>query len=201
MSVLGPSRRTVRMLDAVAVASLALFVLLGVLVGIQLGRLSALGVALDDAATALDQAGSALQGVARVPLVGGQVTGLADSVVATAASVRAGGQEAVTAVRALAVLGGIAVALLPLPVLLAYLPFRIGRARALRELQRELAEPDPGLVAQLAHRAAVGIHYPRLRAVSTDPWGDLAAGRHEALAAAELTRLGITLTSASGSRA
>jgi len=52
---------------------------------------------------------------------------------------------------------------------------------------------DPPLLAYLAHGAVSRLPYARLRQISEDPWGDLVAGRHHELAAAELRRLGLAL--------
>ncbi len=189
-----PSRRAVRLLDAVIGASVVVSVGLGVLTGVELARLATLGVALQDAASALERTGRALGSVAGVPVIGGQVGQLAEGVVTTAADVRSGAVQAVGAVQVLAIVVGIAVALVPVPLLAAYLPFRVWRARALRELRQLVGSPrgvEPGLAALLAHRAVWCLPYARLRAVSADPWRDLAAGHHQRLAAAELERLGL----------
>jgi hypothetical protein len=52
-------------------------------------------------------------------------------------------------------------------------------------------EESSALFEFLAHRATENLRYHVLRDVTHDPWGDLEAGRHEALAEAELAWLGI----------
>jgi hypothetical protein len=201
-SALLPGRRLVRLTDAVAVAVVLVAVALGLLTGLQLDRITDLGTSLQAAASALDRTGSALGTVAGLPVVGGQIGGVADSVRATAEEVRRGGAQAVGTVHVLAVLIGLVVAFVPLPALALYLPFRLRRGRALRELRSALdapGGPDPALLAQLAHRALLCVPPARLHAVTPDPWADLMAGRHGQLAAAELERLGLPAGSATRS--
>ena len=58
------------------------------------------------------------------------------------------------------------------------------------------AGSGPELDAQLAHRAVANLSLRELAQISSDPVGDLAGGRHQNLAAAELRRLGIEPPSA-----
>ena len=53
------------------------------------------------------------------------------------------------------------------------------------------AGDDPVFAELLARRAAVQLPMRRLVAVSPEPWRDLAEGRFEPLARAELERLGV----------
>ncbi len=189
-----PGRRTVRRMDVLVVLAVLVAVVLGVLTGVELARVAELGTGLQNVAGALDRTGRALDAVAGVPLVGGQVGGFADGVRSAAAQVRAGGAQAVGTVRLLAVLVGLAIAAVPLPVLALYVPFRVRRARALGELRQAVdapGGPEPALLALLAHRAVLCVPLARLRAVTPDPWADLMAGRHGPLALAELERLGV----------
>ena len=192
--VLLPDRRTVRRTDLLATLGGALVAALGAVAGLELARLGPLGTGLADAASALQNAGHALETQSGVPIVGSRVADLAGGVVATAGDVHAGAVQATAAVHVLAVVIGLAVAFVSVPVLAAYLWFRLSRSRALRGLRRLLAGPgdvDPALVALLAHRAVLCLPYDRLRSISVDPWGDLIGGRHRVLAAADLERLGL----------
>lgn len=190
-----PSRRAVRRLDIAATATAVVFVALGVLAGIELYRLAGLSSSLLDASVALDQVGRTLAILAQVPVVESAAAPLAESVRQTAASTRANALDAAAAVRVLAIVIGLAIALVPLPPLVAgYLPMRRARIREVSGLRRLLATGrpvDPMLVAHLAHGAVTRIPYAQLREISRDPWNDLAAGRHHRLAAAELRRLGV----------
>jgi hypothetical protein len=128
-----PSRRTLRRLDIAAALTAATFVGLGVLAGLQLLRLTGLGSSLFDAAAALDQAGRAMAGLARLPIVGPTTGELADGVLQAAGRAQTAAADAVAAVRQLAVLVGVAIALIPMPLLLgAYLPLRRHWARCIR---------------------------------------------------------------------
>lgn len=191
---LTPTARVIRRLDAAVVALVVIFVGLGVLAGIALTRLARFSTSLLDAARALDQIGHTLGALAQLPLVGQRIGPVAASVQQTAASTRGNAVEAAASVHALAVVIGVAIAAVPLlPLLGGYLPLRVARFRQIRSLRRVLAtEPvDPQFIGYLAHGAVARLPYARLIGTTRDPWGDLAAGRHHELAAAELRRLGI----------
>lgn len=192
---LGPSARAVRRLDAIAALVVVVFVTLGVLAGIEMARLAGFNSSLLNPASALDQVGRSLAAIARVPFVGASIGPLTNSVQQTAASIRADAASAVAGVHALAVVVGLAIAVVPLaPLLCGYLPLRVIRFVQIRRLRRLLAESvDPPLLAYLAHGAVSRLPYARLRQISEDPWGDLVVGRHHDLAAAELRRLGLAL--------
>jgi hypothetical protein len=174
-------------LDAVVVLWVVLWVWAGISVGHEVRRLADLsdtGVQLGQAVVDIGDA------VGGLPLVGGQLGG----------SVRAAGREAIasaestrTRTRRLGLLLGASIAIIPnLPLLLFYLPRRIAVERERRALLRALAdEPRARLDELLARRAIAHLPYYLLRQVSADPAGDLAAGRHAALAEAELRRLGL----------
>ncbi|MDN5857276.1 MAG: hypothetical protein L0H84_01515 [Pseudonocardia sp.] len=191
-----PSRGAVRRLDAAALVAVLVFAALGVLAAVEVTRLAQLSASLLDAASALDQVGEALGSIAGLPLVGPTAGEVAGSVAQTASSTRANALDAAAAVRVLAIVIGVAIGLVPAPLLLTgYLPLRRARAREVRGLRRLVAPGrpvDPLLVAHLAHGAVARLPYARLRELSADPWGDLSAGRHHRLAAAELRRLGVT---------
>ena len=71
--------------------------------------------------------------------------------------------------------------------------------RERRRIAKALQAADPGLVGYLALRAATRFPYARISTVTSDPWADLQAGRHEALASLELGRLGLTRRAARAS--
>ncbi|WP_249124101.1 hypothetical protein [Saccharopolyspora erythraea] len=185
--------RAVRRFDIAAALIAALFVALGMLVAVQLWALSRLSSSLFDASSALDQAGQGLSMVRVLPLIGDEVARLADSIRATATSVHAEAVRVRSNIRVLAVVVGVAVALVGLvPLALVYLPFRILRMRALAKLAGRLEGPaDPMLVEELAWCALARLPFEELRLVTRSPWRDLDEGRHQRLAEAELRRLGI----------
>ncbi len=188
-----PSGRTLRRWDVATLVYTAVFAALGVVAGVQLWNLAELHRALLEAAQALDQTSRAIALVGEVPVVGDGAAELAGSVRDTAAQVRTGALAAATDVRTLAVVVGVALVVLPLaPVLALYVPLRVARAREVRGLRRLLAGPaDPMLVEHLARAALRRVPYSELRHVSGRPWRDVEQGRHVALAAAELRRLGV----------
>jgi hypothetical protein len=80
-----------------------------------------------------------------------------------------------------------------LPLLALYLPARVGRVHEARAVEsaRDSAAGDPGFEELLARRAAYTLSYRQLGEITAEPWSDLAAGRFERLARAELERLGL----------
>lgn len=188
-----PSRRALRRLDALAVVTVVVFAALGVLAWTRIADLARIGAGLADVAASLDLAARAIALLGEVPVVGESADRLSGSVARAASSVAANAAEVGASVTVLAVVVGLAIALLPLPLVLGvYLPLRLARRREVRGLRRLLAgEPDPMLVEHLAHGAVARVPYGELRRVSRSPWRDLDAGRHRHLAAAELRRLGV----------
>ncbi|MFD0487500.1 hypothetical protein ACFQ0O_11260 [Saccharopolyspora spinosporotrichia] len=165
--------RAVRRFDIAAALIAALFVALGVLVAVQLWALSRLSASLFDASSALDQAGRGLSMVRVLPLIGDEIARLADSIQATATSVHAEAVRVRSNIRVLAVVVGVAVALVGLvPLALIYLPFRILRMRALAKLAGRLDGPaDPMLVEQLAWCALARLPFEELRQITRSPGG------------------------------
>jgi len=141
---------------------------------------------------AVDSVAKALQTVGKVPFVGGQVATVAGQAHAAAQSAVASGKATKGSATSLAVLIGLAIALIPsLPVLALYLPLRITWNRERDAVARALRErsDDPLLDEYLARRAVTNLPYATLRSISDHPWADLVAGRFHALADAELERL------------
>lgn len=187
------SHRTLRRLDILAVLLVVVFLALGTVTGLTLGRLAEVGTSLREAAQALDLTARGISLLDQVPVVGDPAGRLADSVAETATSLRAGAGNVARTVAVLAILLGSTIAVLPLPILLGlYLPLRLARRREVHGLRRLLAgSPDPMLTEHLARAALSRVPYAQLRRVSATPWRDVDSGRHRALAAAELRRLGV----------
>ena len=188
-----PSGRTLRRWDLAAVSSTLAFLALGAVAGWRIAALAELHRGLLDAADALDLTARSVALVGEVPVIGDGADQLAGSITDTAAQVRADAVAARGDVRALAVVGGVTIALLPIvPLVTFYLPLRIARAREMAGRRRKLAgRADPMLVEHLARAALRRVPYSRLRRVSVRPWQDVEQGRHRHLAAAELRRLGL----------
>ena len=163
-SARGTTRSTLRLLDALALAWCAVWLVLGVWVGRELWQLAGLGETLARSGSALDSSGRALQELRDIPLIGGTPGRIGDQVRATAADVVTQGNAARGSARRLAVLLGLTVTLLPLTPALLYLPLRLRASRDRRAVR--------DLLGRLDER-------------------DFAAGRHRPLADLELARLGL----------
>ena len=186
--------RALGVLDGFVVFWVALWIAIGLFTGSQIWQLSSVSVSARASASAADTAGEALQSFSGVPVIGGQSKQLGDQVRAAAEQVRAGAADTEVTLHRLGILLAVSIILIPLsPVLGMYLPLRISRAREVRALRRRLkaGSPDPPLSAYLAQRAMDMLPYQQIQAVSGDPVGDLRDGRHEALASAELARMGL----------
>jgi len=87
-----------------------------------------------------------------------------------------------------------------LPLIALFVPLRRARIREVRAVRKGLREAAAGSPFDefLAHRAAERLPYDALRRVSGDPWADLASGHYQALANAELKRIGIRRPRAKG---
>lgn len=191
-SVRGVAPASLRLLDAVALAWCTAWVVLGLWVGSEIWQLARLGDTLARSGSALDSSGRALQELRDIPIIGGTPGRIGDEVRRTAGEVVAQGREAQSGTQRLAALLGLTVAVLPLTPVLLYLPLRLHARRdrsQVRDLVSRLDERE--LDAHLARRALQEVPYPRLLGVTPTPERDFAAGRHRALADAELTRLGL----------
>ncbi len=188
-----PSARTIRRLDVVSVVIVIVFAAFGLFAGLHLWELAGLHRGLLGAATGLESTGRAIASLADLPLVGDAAQQRADDVVRTAAQVETGALAVRDTVQVMAVVVGVAIALLAVvPVAVLYLPLRLARRRELAELRRMLAGPDqPMLVEHLARTTVRRMPYRELCRISQHPWRDLEQGDHTHLAAAEVRRLGL----------
>jgi hypothetical protein len=119
-----PSGDVVRGLVATWVA---LWLVVGAWVGYEVWQLSDLGATVAESGRALDAAGSGLQSLGDVPVVGDQTSQVGDQVRANADDIVAAAREAQSGARRLSVLLGLAVALVPsVPVLAVHLALRRG---------------------------------------------------------------------------
>lgn len=180
--------------DGIVAFWVVFWLVVGAATGYLIWQLTGLSEGVGAAGRALDTAGRALQDLSGAPVIGERTGELGDQVVETAVRVRAGGSSAMTSLRGLAVLIGIAVALGPVSaVLLAYLPGRLAWRRDIREVRDALtwSGTHDAAVDQLARRAVRNLGLAELLAVSSHPEADLAAGDTGPLARAELQRLGV----------
>lgn len=178
-------------LDVVLVLWTAWWVWVGISVAHEVGSLADLGDTAGSLGRAVTGVGDA---IANLPVIGGQLRDPAQAIaragrdaVGTAESARGSAQR-------LGVLLAIAIAAIPtVPLLVLHVPRRVGVLRERRALRLAVARSrTEALDDMLARRALVHLPYRVLREISDDPAGDVAAGRHAALADAELEWFGVT---------
>lgn len=195
----GTDAVTMRLWDGVLLFWVVLWAVVGVWTGYLIFQLTELTDSVVQSGQALQTAGGALKTLGSLPLIGERTAELGQEVATTADGIVASGGQARESVRGTSVLIGLAVALCPtVPALLLYLPARLAHARESRAVARWLEDGTGGaaLRAYLAGRAVANLAVADLRRASEDPHGDLAAGRHRALARAELRRLGLRASDA-----
>ena len=194
MTSLLPSSRALRLLDCALAVWVAAWIALGVAIGVNVRHLTTLSETVSQDGRAVQTVAGSLQSLRNVPLIGGTIAKDADQVRQAGASAASGGERSVSSIRTLSVLLAIAVALLPsIPVFGFYLPMRLERRREAAALRRALREhgTDPCFQEFLAQRAIEALGYHRLRRISSTLWADIDSGDCAALAAAELSRLGL----------
>ncbi len=183
--------------DLVVLLLLFLFAWLGLKVHNAVDQLAVLGTGVEDAGAEIqggfDTAAEAVDGA---PIVGGDLAdGLRDAGRASGGELAERGQAGRESVHRLANLLGLVTFLIPaLLVLSLTLPERISQIRGLTAAERVLGGPlDPDRRRLLAMRAAFSLPYGELVRYTRDPFGDLAAGRYDALIAAALEEAGLRL--------
>jgi hypothetical protein len=186
------SARAMRRLD-VALAVWAMFwIAIATYAAYEVATLQTLGHTVVKAGTATESTGHALAAVGHLPFVGGRISDLAAQTIAAGASARASGASTAAAVDRLALLLGIAIALIPtVPLLGIYVPLRLSWRRDRNAVNRAVARWDgePGLESFLAQRALAHLPYDALRELGYD--GTPGSPPAIELAAAELRRLGL----------
>jgi hypothetical protein len=193
-----PAQRVRTVLRDLAVLLLLfLFAWLGLKVHNTVDQLAVLGTGVENAGTEIqggfDTAAEAVDGA---PIVGDDLAdGLRDAGRASGGELAERGQEGRESVHRLANLLGLVTFLIPaLLVLSLTLPDRISQIRGLTAAKRVLGGPlDPDRRRLLAMRAAFSLPYGELVRYTRDPFGDLAAGRYDALIAAALEEAGLRL--------
>jgi hypothetical protein len=139
--------------------------------------------------------GSALGGI---PIVGGSVRDLATSVFQVAGQplilVGSSLEELILLIARL--LGLLVVAVMLIPWLTRYVPWRARRLTELRAGHRAVRRApsgvgDPDVERLLASRALHRLSYTELLGATPDPFGDFLSGRYERLARAELASVGL----------
>ncbi len=183
-----------RALDIALVLWCAGWIALALVVGREVRGLGKVSETVVAAGVALEQAGGALASLDRVPVVGDDVVAVGERTQEAGRSARRSGRASRESVDNLSILLALSIGLVPtVPLLAFYAPFRIARARDIRRVRRllETQGRTPDVVNLLARRAAYAMAYHRLLDVTLSPSTDVDEGRQEALAQAELERLGL----------
>jgi len=186
------SARTMRLLDVLLAVCVITWVVLGVLIAADIRRQADLSDQVTRVGGALTDIGESLDIVGGIPLVGGGLGELADRVLEAGESVAQSGRDSRQSLERMGVLVGIALAGLPLLVVLpVYIPLRLMWRREVRAVAGALSGGHPDLDRLLARRALASMPYERLLALGDDPWARLERGEVRDLADAELARLGL----------
>ncbi len=194
LSIRTADTSTIRLLDGLIGFWLMFWLIIGAWSGITLWQLSELGDTVSNSGEAIGSAGEALTVVGNVPVVGDRPAELGSEVTATGADIVERGQQVKYQLHQLALLLGLAIALMPTtPVLGLYLPLRMARRHETRELRDALAshQDSDGFDRYLAERAVRSMSFAAVHDLVGDPWEAMAQGRARPLADAELARLGI----------
>jgi hypothetical protein len=172
-----------------------------------------IGLRIHDAISAFAEAGRVLQGGGRniqgagaqlgdalngVPVIGGGIDTLATGVFETAGApiVQAGQELEALLIFVARLLALLVVAVMVVPWLARYLPWRAERLATVRAAHRAIrrAPVDVSTAMMqraLATRALNRLTYPELLEYTSDPFGDYAAGHYGRLAKAELASVGL----------
>ncbi len=189
-------RRAQIIRDLLVLALVIFFIWIGVKVYDLVAALAVLGSGVQEAGTSL-QGGfdSVANAVSGVPVVGGPIADAFEGAgQGTGGNLADLGRQGEDAIMLLARTLGIVTALLPISVLLvAVVPRRV---RGIREMTaaRTVSDvdlDDPERRRLLAMRAAFGLPFRELLPYTSDPFGDLTAGRYDALVAAALADVGL----------
>jgi hypothetical protein len=186
------SARAMRRLNVAIAIWAAFWIGLAAYTAYEVAALRALSDTVVKAGTATESTGHALAAIGHLPFVGGRIANLAAQAVVAGASARASGASTATTVDQLAVLLGIAIALIPtVPLLALYVPLRLSWRRDRKAVSSAVARWDgePGLEAFLAQRALAHLPFHELRELGYD--GVEGSAPAADLAAAELRRLGL----------
>ena len=186
------SARAMRRLNVAVAIWAALWIGIAAWTAYEVASLRSLSHTVVKAGAATESTGRALAAVGHLPFVGGRISQLAGQAVAAGASARTSGASTAATIDELAVLLGIAIALIPtVPLLALYLPLVLGWRRDRAAVRGAVARWDgePELEAYLAHRALAHLPFEDLRELGYD--GTEGSPSNAELAAAELRRLGL----------
>jgi hypothetical protein len=121
------SARAMRRLNVALAIWAACWIGIAAYTAYEVAALRTLSHTVVKAGAATESTGHALAAVGHIPFVGGRISRLAAQTVAAGASARTSGASTAATIDQLAVLLGIAIALIPtVPLLAHYLPLRLG---------------------------------------------------------------------------
>lgn len=193
-----PSARRLLLVDLALLVWSLTWVATGIAVYSEARGLSELSGTVREVGEAVEAFGASLGTVGDLPVIGGPLGGAlevpSEQVQEAGRSAQESGESSRGSIDALSVLLGMSVALIPsLPLLIIYLPARLSRVREAQAVGAALRHSagDAAFREFLARRAAQNLSYRRLAEVSGEPWHELAQGRFDRLANAELERLGV----------
>lgn len=195
-----PSARGREMVaDLLTWAWVALWATIGARIHDAISAFAEAGRVLQGGGLHIQGAGASLGGALRgLPLVGEGVDELATGAFGTAGEPFIYvGQELESLVLLIArLLAILVVAVMLIPWLSRYVPWRAGRLATVRAAHQAIRRapfevPAPALQQALATRAINRLSYPELLSHTPDPFGDYAAGRFDRLARAELASVGL----------
>lgn len=185
--------------DLATWAWVALWVVIGARIHDTISMFAEAGRALQGGGRSIQGAGTSLgDALGGLPLVGEGIDGLATGAFKTAGEPFVYvGQELESLIILIArMLAVLVVAVMLIPWLSRYVPWRAGRLATVRAAHRAIRRAQAGVPAEsmqraLASRALNRLSYPDLLEHTSDPFGDYAAGRYDRLARAELASVGL----------
>ena len=191
----GAQRRATIRRDVFALLLITLFAWVGLKTYQAIDGLTVFGTAVASAGSSIQNGlGAASRAVSNFPVVGSSLANaLSGAGTGTGSNLQSLGQEGIDQVNRLALVVGLAVALLPILVLLlTTLPRRIRSVRSLTAAARVLANTqDPAARQLMAARALFTLPLDDLLRYTADPLGDFATGRYDALVDATLREAGL----------
>ena len=194
-----PLARTREMVADVATwAWVALWAVIGLRIYEVIAGFAEAGRVLQAGGTNIQGAGATLgHAMAEVPFVGPGINDLATSAFGTAGDpfIYVGQELESMFIFIARLLGILVVAVMVVPWLSRYLPWRaerLARVRAAHKvIRRSSGMSEAAMERALASRALNRLPYPELLEYTSDPFGDFATGRYDRLAKAELASVGL----------
>ncbi len=186
---------TLHLWDGIVLFWVVLWAVLGVWSGVTIWQVADTGDTITSSGEALHSAGTALESLSDVPVIGERPGRLGAEVVVTADEITGRGQQIKGQLRRLGLLLGLAIMAIPVsPVVGVYLPLRLSRRREVARIRRQLAErpDDRGLDRYLADRARTTLSFDLVAEAVRGPADEHPDRQVRRLADAELARLGLT---------